>query len=303
MYNMICVLGATATGKTSLAVELAHEFNGEVVSADSRQVYRGMDIGTGKDITEYTFKGKHIPYHLIDIVDAGYKYNLYEYQKDFLNVWYDMHRRQKPMILCGGTGLYLEAVLKGYRLIYVPVNENLRESLAGKTLTELTHILKEYKELHNTTEVDTVKRAIRAIEIENYYKSHPEIKTDYPEINPLIVGINFNRDIRRKRITQRLHARLEEGMLNEVKTLLNLGITPDELIYYGLEYKFLTLHIIGEISYDTMVNKLNTAIHQFAKRQMTWFRKMERDGFKIMWLDGDMSNEEKVEKVKDLYHL
>ncbi len=303
MYNMICVLGATATGKTSLAVELAHEFNGEVVSADSRQVYRGMDIGTGKDITEYTFKGKHIPYHLIDIVDAGYKYNLYEYQKDFLNVWYDMHRRQKPMILCGGTGLYLEAVLKGYRLIYVPVNENLRESLAGKTLTELTHILKEYKELHNTTEVDTVKRAIRAIEIESYYKSHPEIKTDYPEINPLIVGINFNRDIRRKRITQRLHARLEEGMLNEVKTLLNLGITPDELIYYGLEYKFLTLHIIGEISYDTMVNKLNTAIHQFAKRQMTWFRKMERDGFKIMWLDGDMSNEEKVEKVKDLYHL
>lgn len=302
MYNMICVLGATATGKTGLAVELAHEFKGEIVSADSRQVYRGMDIGTGKDIDEYTLRGEQIPYHLIDIVDAGYKYNLYEYQKDFLKVWYDMQERQKPMILCGGTGLYLEAVLKGYRLIYVPVNEELRESLSGKDLAELTEVLKGYKQLHNTTEVDTVKRAVRAIEIEDYYKSHPEIETDYPEINPLIVGIKFDRDSRRKRITQRLHSRLEEGMVDEVKTLLDSGIAPEDLIYYGLEYKFLTLYLTGEISYDTMVNKLNTAIHQFAKRQMTWFRKMERDGFDIKWLDGYMSTEEKVAKVKELYY-
>lgn len=301
MYNMICVLGATATGKTSLAVELANEFKGEIISADSRQVYRGMDIGTGKDIEEYTFKGEKIPYHLIDIVDAGYKYNLYEYQKDFLKVWYDMQERNKTAILCGGTGLYLEAVLKGYRLIYVPVNENLRLSLEGKNLAELTEILKDYKELHNTTEVDTIKRAVRAIEIEDYYKTHPEIETDYPEINPLIVGIKFDRDSRRRRITQRLHSRLDEGMVEEVKALLDSGISAEDLIYYGLEYKFITLYLTGEISYDTMVSKLNTAIHQFAKRQMTWFRKMERDGFNIKWLDGYMSTEEKVAVVKELY--
>ena len=302
MYNMICVLGATATGKTSLAVELADKFKGEIISADSRQVYRGMDIGTGKDIEEYTFKGNNIPYHLIDIVDAGYKYNLYEYQKDFLKVWYDMQERNKLPVLCGGTGLYLEAVLKGYRLIYVPVNDKLRESLKDRTLGELTQILETYKDLHNTTEVDTVKRAIRAIEIEDYYKTHPEIETDYPKINPLIVGIKFDRDSRRKRITQRLHSRLEEGMVDEVRTLLDSGINAEDLIYYGLEYKFITLYLTGEISYDTMVDRLNTAIHQFAKRQMTWFRKMERDGFNIKWLDGYMTTEEKVNIVMELYN-
>ncbi len=302
MYNMICVLGATATGKTSLAVELADKFKGEIISADSRQVYRGMDIGTGKDIEEYTLRGNNIPYHLIDIVDAGYKYNLYEYQKDFLKVWYDMQERNKLPVLCGGTGLYLEAVLKGYRLIYVPVNDKLRESLKDRTLGELTQILETYKDLHNTTEVDTVKRAVRAIEIEDYYKTHPEIETDYPKINPLIVGIKFDRDSRRKRITQRLHSRLKEGMVDEVRTLLDSGINAEDLIYYGLEYKFITLYLTGEISYDTMVDRLNTAIHQFAKRQMTWFRKMERDGFNIKWLDGYMTTEEKVNIVMELYN-
>ena len=302
MYNMICVLGATATGKTSLAVELADKFKGEIISADSRQVYRGMDIGTGKDIEEYTLRGNNIPYHLIDIVDAGYKYNLYEYQKDFLKVWYDMQERDKLPVLCGGTGLYLEAVLKGYRLIYVPVNDKLRESLKDRTLGELTQILESYKDLHNTTEVDTVKRAVRAIEIEDYYKTHPETETSYPHIDPLIVGIKFDRDSRRKRITQRLHSRLEEGMVDEVRTLLDSGINAEDLIYYGLEYKFITLYLTGEISYDTMVDRLNTAIHQFAKRQMTWFRKMERDGFNIKWLDGYMTTEEKVNIVMELYN-
>ena len=301
MYNTICVLGATATGKTTLATELAYSLDAEIISADSRQIYRGMDIGTGKDLGEYTVRGKEIPYHLLDIADAGYQYNLFEYQQDFVKAWEDITARKKLPIVCGGTGLYIEAVLKGYKLIAVPNNDELRATLQGKSLEELTTILKSYKELHNTTEVDTDKRAIRAIEIEDYYKTHPEIDTYYPEINPLIVGIKFDRDSRRRRITERLHARLDEGMVEEVKGLLDSGIKPEDLIYYGLEYKFLTQYLTGEISYDYMVEKLNVSIHQFAKRQMTWFRKMEKSGFNIHWLDGYMSTEEKVAKVLTLY--
>ena len=301
MYNTICVLGATATGKTTLATELAYSLDAEIISADSRQIYRGMDIGTGKDLGEYTVRGKEIPYHLLDIADAGYQYNLFEYQQDFVKAWEDITARKKLPIVCGGTGLYIEAVLKGYKLIAVPNNDELRATLQRKSLEELTTILKSYKELHNTTEVDTDKRAIRAIEIEDYYKTHPEIDTYYPEINPLIVGIKFDRDSRRRRITERLHARLDEGMVEEVKGLLDSGIKPEDLIYYGLEYKFLTQYLTGEISYDYMVEKLNVSIHQFAKRQMTWFRKMEKSGFNIHWLDGYMSTEEKVTKVLTLY--
>lgn len=301
MYNSICVLGATATGKTSLATELAFNYDAEIISADSRQIYRGMDIGTGKDLGEYTLHGKDIPFHLIDIADAGYRYNLYEYQQDFIKAWDDISSRGKLPLICGGTGLYIEAVLKGYKLIAVPTNEALRATLEGKSLDELSSILKTYKELHNTTEVDTSKRAIRAIEIEDYYKTNPTIDTYYPDINPLIVGIKFEREERRERITQRLHARFEEGMLDEVRGLLDSGIPAEDLIYYGLEYKYMTQHLTGEISYDYMVEKLNISIHQFAKRQMTWFRKMEKDGFNIHWLDGHMSTEEKVERVKELY--
>jgi tRNA dimethylallyltransferase len=301
MYNSICVLGATATGKTSLATELAYNYDAEIISADSRQIYRGMDLGTGKDLGEYTLHNKDIPFHLIDIADAGYRYNLYEYQQDFIKAWDEISSRGKLPLICGGTGLYIEAVLKGYKLIAVPTNEEIRATLEGKSLEELSFILKTYKDLHNTTEVDTSKRAVRAIEIEDYYKTNPEIDTYYPDINPLIVGIKFDREERRERITQRLHARFEEGMLNEVKSLLDSGIPAEDLIYYGLEYKYMTQHLTGEISYDYMVEKLNISIHQFAKRQMTWFRKMEKDGFNIHWLDGHMSTEEKLEEVKKLY--
>lgn len=300
MYNCICVLGATATGKTSLATGLAFNLNGEIISADSRQVYKGMDIGTGKDLSEYSVDGKDIPFHIIDNVEAGYKYNLFEYQQDFINVWEDMKDRKAFPVICGGSGLYIEAVLKGYKLIAVPNNEKLRESLKDKSLDELSDILKSYKKLHNTTEVDTHKRAIRAIEIEDYYTNHPEIDTYYPEVKPLIVGIKFDREIRRARITERLHARLNEGMVEEVRALLDSGVKPDDLIYYGLEYKFLTQYIVGELSYDEMVQKLNIAIHQFAKRQMTWFRKMEKAGFDIHWIDGDLSLENKVNSCINL---
>lgn len=300
MYNCICVLGATATGKTSLATGLAYKLNGEIISADSRQVYKGMDIGTGKDLSEYSLNGKDIPFHIIDNVEAGYKYNLFEYQQDFINVWEDMKNRSAFPVICGGSGLYIEAVLKGYKLIAVPNNEELRDKLKDKSLDELSDILKSYKKLHNTTEVDTHKRAIRAIEIEDYYTKHPEIDTYYPEVKPLIVGIKFDRETRRARITERLHARLEEGMVEEVRSLLDSGVNPDDLIYYGLEYKFLTQYIIGELSYDEMVQKLNIAIHQFAKRQMTWFRKMEKAGFDIHWIDGDLPLEDKVNSCINL---
>ena len=299
MFNLISVVGPTASGKTALAVRLAAGLGGEVISADSRQIYRGMDIGTGKDLEEYCWEGHQVPYHLIDIAEAGAKYNVFEYQNDFLKVWEDCRKREVFPVLCGGSGLYVEAVLKGYKLLAVPVNEELRASLEGLTLPELTQRLATYKKLHNTTDVDTVKRAVRAIEIEEYYLTHPYEEKDFPELRSLTVGVDVSREVRRERITARLHARLQQGMVEEVKRLLDSGIKPEDLIYYGLEYKYLTLYLTGELGYEEMVEKLNVAIHQFAKRQMTWFRKMERDGFHIHWLDAALDLDEKVAKVRE----
>ncbi|MDY3034428.1 MAG: tRNA (adenosine(37)-N6)-dimethylallyltransferase MiaA [Odoribacter sp.] len=299
MYNLLSVIGPTASGKTNFAVQLALALDGEIISADSRQVYRGMDIGTGKDLDEYVVDGRRVPCHLIDIADAGDKYNVFEYQSDFLKVWNSCCQRQVVPVLCGGSGLYVEAVLKGYRLLAVPVNEALRESLAGLTLQELAVKLASYKKLHNTTEIDTAKRAIRAIEIEEYYRTHPYEEKDFPMIHSLIVGVDVSREVRRERITKRLYERLEHGMVDEVRRILDSGVAPEDLIYYGLEYKFLTLYIIGQLTYDEMVAQLNVAIHQFAKRQMTWFRKMERDGFDIRWLDAGMPMDERVGQVME----
>lgn len=297
-YNLITILGTTATGKTTLACSLANEIDSEIISADSRQVYRGMTIGTGKDLEDYVVNGSYIPYHLIDIVDAGYKYNVFEFQRDFLNAFHSISQKNKLPILCGGTGLYIEAVLKGYKMIEVPTNQPLREQLEGKTLEELTKILATYKTLHNKTDVDTIKRAIRAIEIADYYSTHTEEETFYPEINSLIIGIDISRDERRKRITDRLKKRFEEGMIDEVKTLLQKGISPEDLIYYGLEYKFITNYILGKLTYSELFSQLEIAIHQFAKRQMTWFKGMERRGFSIKWIDVNAPTKEKLEIIK-----
>lgn len=296
-YNIITILGPTASGKTTLAVELAYQLKSEIISADSRQVYKGMDIGTGKDLGEYTISDTQIPHHLIDIVNPGYKYNLFEYQRDFLKAYELIQSKGVTPILCGGTGLYLESVLKGYQLLPVPKNRELRSTLETYSLEELTKLLATYKELHNTTDVDNKKRAIRAIEIEEYYKSNPCEKRSFPHLKSIIFGVDISRDRRRKRISHRLHQRLEEGMLDEVKGLLAQGVSPEDLIYYGLEYKFLTQHLIGELSYQEMVSKLEVAIHQFAKRQMTWFRGMERRGFKIHWISEELNNQEKVSEI------
>ncbi len=295
---MVTILGATASGKTAIAAHLAKSIGGEIISADSRQVYRGMDIGTGKDLSDYIIDGTLVPYHLIDIANAGYQYNVFEYQRDFLNVFDKLQKRGKFPVLCGGTGLYIEAILKGYKLIQVPVNEIRRKELQEMSLEELTKILSGYKELHNTSDIENKKRAVRAIEIEEYYQKHPEIDLSFPEINSLIVGVKFDRDSRRRRITQRLKDRLQNGMIEEVEKLLASGLSPESLTYYGLEYKYLTMYVTGEISYDEMFQSLNTAIHQFSKRQMTWFRKMEREGFQIHWLDGYMPLPEKIEQIK-----
>ena len=301
-YNLITILGPTASGKTAVAAKVASLLNGEVISADSRQVYRGMDLGTGKDYADYVVEGQAIPYHLIDIVEAGYEYNVYEYQKDFLSVFADITSREKLPVMCGGSGLYLEAILKNYKLIQVPINEPLRESLDDKLLWELTEILRGYKNyLHNQTDTESSKRAIRAIEIEEYYLTHPEIDTGMPDIKSLVVGVQFERTARRKCITSRLKQRLKEGMLDEVQHLLNRGLTPEQLTYYGLEYKYMTLHLTGKITYQEMFDSLNVAIHQFAKRQMTWYRRMENQGTEIHWLDGFMPMEEKVEKILGWY--
>lgn len=302
-YNLITVLGPTASGKTSVAAKVASVLNGEVISADSRQVYRGMDLGTGKDYADYVVDGKNIPYYLIDIVDAGYEYNVFEYQKDFLRVFAEITGRGKLPVMCGGSGLYLEAILKNYKLIQVPVNENLRKELDDKLLWELEVILKGYKNyLHNQTDTESSKRAIRAIEIEEYYLSHPEINTGMPDIRSLVVGVKFDRMSRRKRITNRLKDRLKCGMLDEVQQLLDSGLTPEQLTYYGLEYKYMTLHLTGKITYQEMFDGLNTAIHQFAKRQMTWFRRMENQGTEIHWLDGYMPLDEKISQILEWYN-
>lgn len=299
-YDMLTILGPTAGGKTSLAAKMAFILDGEIISADSRQVYRGMDLGTGKDLEDYTVEGMQIPYHLIDIVDAGYKYNVYEYQKDFLKVFADLLKRNKYPVFCGGSGMYLDAVLKGYKLVPVPSNENLRSELEEKDTRELTAILKSFKKLHNTSDIDSRKRLIRAIEIEMYYDESKDIDEHFPKINSLIVGVKYDRNSRRKKISERLKQRLDDGMINETKRIIESGVSPEILIYYGLEYKYLTQYVLGKITYDEMFKELETAIHQFAKRQMTWFRGMERKGFKIHWLDGFTPMNEKTERIVEL---
>ena len=303
---MITILGPTASGKTPVAAHLAAEIGGEVISADSRQVYRRMDIGTGKDLEDYTVNGWQIPYHLIDICEPGTKYNLFEYQQDFFDVYQDIRRRGAVPILCGGTGLYIEAVLKGYKLSPVPQNQELRDSLEGKSLDELTEILSDLKaktgsNMHNTTDVDSCQRAIRAIEIETYNLEHPTPRRELPPVDSLIIGIDIDRELRREKITRRLKSRLENGMVEEVQALLDEGIPAEDLIYYGLEYKFLTEYLTGQLTYDEMFQRLEIAIHQFAKRQMTWFRGMERRGFKIHWIDATLPMEDKIKQIRDIY--
>lgn len=298
-YKLIVITGPTASGKTHKAVALAKSVGGEIISADSRQLYKGMDIGTGKDLEEYG----DVPYHLIDICPAGYKYNLFEYIRDYNTAEADIRKRGKMPVLCGGTGLYVESVLKGLNLPKVPENKALRESLAGKSLEELTAILEKMKTLHNTTDVDSAKRAIRAIEIQTYYSEHPEVQQDI-EPNPrhdyLLVGVDIERKARREKISDRLVKRLENGMVEEVKALLDSGIAPEDLIYYGLEYKFLTNYIIGNISYEEMFEGLEIAIHQFAKRQMTWFRGMERRGFTISWINAEWDLQHKIDVIQSM---
>jgi len=296
-FDLITIVGPTASGKTSFACRLAHDMNTEIISGDSRQVYRGMDIGTGKDLSDYIVDGVPVKYHLIDICEAGHKYNIYEYQHDFHNAYIDIISRGKIPVLCGGSGLYIESVLKGYNLVNVPENKELRKKLENKSLEELTELLKSYKTLHNNTDVDTAQRAIRAIEIEEYKRLHNVDRNEFPPLNSLIIGVDISRELRRERISKRLKARLEEGMVQEVQTLLDKGILPEDLIYYGLEYKYLTLYLIGEITYNEMVSQLEIAIHQFAKRQMTWFRGMEKRGLHIHWIDGTLSDTDKVEKI------
>jgi tRNA dimethylallyltransferase len=292
---MITVLGPTATGKTAFAAQLAHRIGGEVISADSRQVYRGMDIGTGKDYEDYLVNGEKVPYHLVDIVEPGYEYNVYEFQHDFLKVYDDIVSRDKTPVLCGGTGMYLEAVLNGYKLLKVPDNEELRNQLQSMSMDELSELFQSFKSPHNLTDLTDRKRLVRAIEIADYYGANAESIQDFPKIENITFGIHFERTEIRERITARLKKRMGEGMTSEIKDLLKKGITPDQLKFYGLEYRFLTQYELGEISKEEMFRLLNTAIHQFAKRQMTWFRRMGKKGHKIHWIDGNLPMEDKIE--------
>ena len=295
-YDLIVITGPTASGKTTLAARLSAKLSGEVISADSRQVYRRMNIGTGKDLSEYIVNNVKVPVHLIDIVEPGYKYNVFEYQHDFLRAYRDIRSRGKFPVVCGGSGLYIDSIVSGYKLLKVPPDEQLRTELGEKSMEELIDVLKGYKKLHNITDIDTRKRIIRAIEIERYYKNNP-VRSEMPKIETLVVGVKTDREVRRRKITARLKQRLEEGMLEEVKGLLDSNIDAETLIYYGLEYKYITLYLTGKISYDEMFSGLETAIHQFAKRQMTWFRSMERKGIGINWVDGEKPVNENVERI------
>lgn len=294
-YNLVTIIGPTASGKTSLAVNLANQLHSSVISADSRQVYKDMNLGTGKDLNEYIVDGKQIPYYLIDICEAGEKYNVYEFQNDFIDVFLQLHSAGEVPVLCGGSGLYVEAVLKGYKMLSVPVNEELRSDLSEKTHEELVNMLVAYRPLHNTTDIISRKRLIRAIEIEKYHHENKVEDKEYPSVNPVIFGVDIERDARRDRISKRLSERLKNGMVDEVKTLLDHNVSSDDLIYYGLEYKFITFYLTGQLTYQEMFRQLEIAIHQFAKRQMTWFRKMEKDGFVIHWIDYRIPLEEKVD--------
>ena len=306
MQTMITILGPTASGKTDLAARLAHVIHGEIISADSRQVYRGMDIGTGKDLADYVVDGEPVPYHLIDIAEPGTKYNLYQYQRDFHVAYDDIVGRGRVPVLCGGTGLYIEAVLKGYALSPVPQNPELRLRLEGKSLEELTAMLVELKQrtgsvMHNTTDVDSCQRAIRAIEIETYNLDHATELRQMPPVPSLVIGVDIDREQRRRKITARLRQRLDNGMVEEIRSLLDSGVKPDDLIYYGLEYKYVTEYVIGRLSYDEMFRQLEIAIHQFAKRQMTWFRGMERRGAQIHWISASKPMDEKVNAILNLF--
>lgn len=299
-YDLLAITGPTASGKTSLAAALAFRLDGEIISADSRQLYRQMNLGTGKDYSDYIVRGKQIPYHLIDVADPGYKYSVFEYQREFIKVLGDIRSRDKFPVVCGGSGMYIDSIVSGYRMAEVPPDPALRASLENKSIEELAEILASYRKLHNKTDIDTRKRAVRAIEIERYIRLEKGNRRYFPEINPLIVGVLFTREVRRQRISERLRSRLDEGMVDEVRQLINKGIAPETLIYYGLEYKYITLYLTGKITYDEMYGSLESAIHQFAKRQMTWFRGMERKGVTIHWVDGELPMEEKVKKVVEL---
>lgn len=299
-YDIITILGPTASGKTSFAANLATNLNAEIISGDSRQVYRGMDIGTGKDLKDYIVGQRMIPYHLIDIVDAGYEYNIFEYQKDFYKVFNEIKDRKKNPILCGGSGMYIESILNGYKLIQVPENKVLRDELEKIKTEKLVKILSSYGSLHNISDTSDRKRLIRAIEIQQYHKTNKDIQTKLPAIKSIIFGIDLERDEVRNRITKRLKTRLQEGMIEEVKELMRKGLSSEQIKFYGLEYKFLTAYINDELSYDEMFRQLNTAIHQFAKRQMTWFRRMEKKGFKINWIDGKLNLETKINKCIEI---
>ena len=299
-YDILVITGPTASGKTSLAVAVASRLKGEIISADSRQVYKGMDLGTGKDYNDYVVDGKAIRYHLIDIAYPGYKYNVFEYQRDFKEVYSGLKKRNVFPVVCGGSGMYADSIITGYEMFEVPPDSGLRVELEKKSMKELKEILSTYKNIHNTTDFDTKKRVIRAIEIEHFNNTRPEKQSAYMKINSLVVGVLLDRDIRRKRITERLHQRLAAGMVDEVKRLIDSGVSKEILIYYGLEYKYITLYLSGELNYNKMVKDLEISIHQFAKRQMTWFRGMERKGIKIHWIDGELPMEEKAEMVINL---
>lgn len=296
-YDLLVVTGPTASGKTSLAVSIAKKIGGEIISADSRQVYRGMNLGTGKDYDDYLIDGIRIPCHLIDIADPGYKYNVFEYQRDFNTIYSDLKKRKVFPVVCGGSGMYADSIISGYKMVEVPPDSGLRIELEKKSMNELKEILSTFKNLHNTTDIDTKKRVIRAIEIEHFNRNQGKQHTELPKVKSLVVGISPDRELRRKRIMERLKKRLDAGMVDEVKVLINMGINTETLIYYGLEYKYITLYLTGKLPYDRMVRDLETAIHQFAKRQMTWFRGMERRGIKIHWIDGELPMQEKVASV------
>lgn len=298
-YDLLVITGPTASGKTSLAVTLAKGMGGEIISADSRQVYRGMNLGTGKDYNDYIIDGIRLPCHLIDIAEPGYKYNVFEFQKDFIKVYMSLRERKVFPVVCGGSGMYADSIVTGYKMFEVPPDSGLRVELEKKSMEELKDILSTYRDLHNITDIDTRKRVIRAIEIEHFNRNRKQKNLEFPEIRSLVIGVSLSREERRRRITSRLKKRLEEGLVDEVKQLIDRGISTDTLIYYGLEYKYITLHLTGKLTYNEMFRNLEIAIHQFAKRQMTWFRGMERRGIMIHWIEGELPMEEKVNFIMD----
>jgi tRNA dimethylallyltransferase len=299
-YDLLVITGPTASGKTALAASVADRIGGEIISADSRQVYRRMDLGTGKDLCDYIIEGRTIPCYLIDIADPGDKYNVFEYQRDFLKVYNELTERDVFPVMCGGSGMYIDSVITGYRMQEVPPDSGFRSQLEKKSMEELTEILSTYRKLHNITDIDTKKRIIRAIEIEHFSRLSKKYRTQFPDLKSLVIGVMIDREKRRKRITERLKQRLDDGMVDEVRGLLESGIRKETLIYYGLEYKFITLYLNGRMKYDEMLESLEIAIHRFAKRQMTWFRGMERKGIVINWISGELPMEEKVERVLEL---